>query len=116
MNYFLGAMTGLLGAVTRSEQDADAASAEITEKVTKLVNSYLIPLLMTVATIVLVIFGIINGIRLAKASTDEEKTKVKKNLIGIILGAIICVASIWLIPLIINIAMGTFPTNGLVGF
>lgn len=115
MSSFIGAMGYMIGA-TMNSADPDAASSEITNQVTLLVNKYVIPLMMTVATIILVIFGIINGIRLAKASTDEEKTKAKKNLIGIVLGAIICVASIWLIPLIINIALGVFPTTGLVGF
>lgn len=115
MSNVLGTVGFLLGA-TLNGADADTASTEITTQVTQLVNKYVIPLMMTVATIILVIFGIINGIRLAKASTDEEKTKAKKNLIGIVLGAIVCVASIWVIPLIINIALGVFPSTGLVGF
>ena len=114
MGNVLGALGFMLGA--GNSDVADTAKGEITDQVTLLMNSYVIPLMMTVATIVLVIFGIINGIRIAKASTDEEKTKAKKNLIGIVLGAFICVASIWLIPLIINIAIGVFPTNNLVGF
>ena len=118
MSSFIGALGYLVGGELGMDGSTDAgqAKSEISNKVMELVNTYVIPLLLTVATAILIIFGIINGIRLAKASTDEEKTKAKKNLIGIVIGAVVCVASIWLIPLIINIALGVFPTTGLVGF
>ena len=118
MSSFIGALGFLLGNEIgmNGNTTAGEASTEISNQVMELINSYVIPLLLTVATAILIIFGIINGIRLAKASTDEEKTKAKKNLIGIVFGAVVCVASIWLIPLIINIALGVFPTTGLVGF
>lgn len=116
MSNVFGALGYMLGVTSPNNQSAEDASAEITDKIRLMLNGYVIPLLLTVATAILIVFGIMNGIRLAKSSTDEEKTKTKKNLIGIGLGAIICVASIWLIPLIINIALGVFPTSGLVGF
>ena len=67
---------------------------------------------MTVATVVLVIMGIVTGINMAKASTEEEKSKAKKNLIGILLGAAVCIASIWLIPLIIDLLVAEFGLTG----
>lgn len=77
-----------------------------------IVNTYVIPALMTVATVVLVIMGIVTGINMAKASTEEEKSKAKKNLIGILLGAAVCIASIWLIPLIIDLLVAEFGLTG----
>lgn len=90
---------------------ADTAYSTINMKLLELFNSYIIPGLMTVASVVLVVLGIVNGIRVAKASTEEEKTKAKKNIIGLLIGAIVCVASIWLIPLIIELATGIFDVN-----
>ena len=92
--------------------DAGNTYDEINNKILDLFNTYIIPTLMTAAAIILVILGIVNGIRMAKAQTEEEKTKAKKNLIGLLAGAIICVASIWLIPLIIDLCLGVFPANG----
>lgn len=91
--------------------DAGQTYDEINSKVLELFNDYIIPALMTCAAIVLVVFGIVNGVRMAKAQTEEEKTKAKKNLIGLIVGAIACVASIWLIPLIIELSLGVFGTK-----
>ncbi|MBO5416762.1 MAG: hypothetical protein J6A83_09055 [Clostridia bacterium] len=76
-------------------------------------NSYLIPTLLTIAAGVFLVLGIINGIRMAKASTDEEKTKAKKALIGQLLGMVVCVVSIWLAPLLMNFLMTVFSGNGL---
>lgn len=71
-------------------------------------NTYLVPTLMTIAAAVFLVLGIINGIRMAKASTDEDKTKAKKALIGMAVGMVVCVASIWLAPLLMNFLMTVF--------
>ena len=79
-------------------------------------NSYLVPTLLTIAAAVFLVLGIINGIRMAKASTDEEKTKAKKALIGQFIGMVICVVSIWLAPLLMNFLMSVFSGGGLEAF
>lgn len=104
----------LLAAVTT---DPDSIMDTINTQLLTLFNTYIIPALMTVATVVLVVLGIVNGVHMAKASTEEEKTKAKKNHIGLLAGAVICVAAIWLIPLIIQLALGVFnPANGITPF
>lgn len=108
MNTFLGTtMISLLAADPGSTYDT------ITEQVLDLVNTYIIPGLMTAVTIVLVIVGIVTGVQLAKAASEEEKTKAKKRLLGLGLGIVVCVASIWLIPLLIDLLAGIFTNGGI---
>lgn len=83
----------------------------ITTAITSFFSDVFIPVAMLIATVVLIAYGIINAIRYAKAGSDEEKQKAKKNIIGIVIGAAVCVASIWLIPLIINLFSQRLGTN-----
>lgn len=76
-------------------------------------NDYLIPSIMTIASAVFLVLGILAGIRWAKATTDEEKTKAKKSVIGLGIGLAISVVSIWLIPYLLNFLSGIFLNNGL---
>lgn len=76
-------------------------------------NQYLIPSLMTIASAVFLVLGIINGIRWAKAVTDEEKVKAKKAVIGLGIGLVISVVSIWLIPYLLNFLSTIFMDGGL---
>ena len=81
------------------------------EPLVEFFNAYLIPTLFTIAAAVFLVLGIINGIRMAKASTDEEKTKAKKALIGELIGMVVCVVSVWLAPLLMDFLMSVF-SNG----
>lgn len=101
LNLFMGS---LLSAVEAGQGAYETISTEALA----VVNTYVIPALMTVATVVLVVCGIITGIQLAKASTDEEKTKAKKRLIGIGAGAVVCAVSIWVIPLLVELLTKVF--------
>lgn len=93
--------------------NVDGNYDNIMQPILEAFNSYVIPALMIMATIVLVVFGVINGIRLAKSSQEEEKQKAKKNIIGLLLGALVCVGSIWLLPLLIDLISSLFPYTGI---
>ena len=72
------------------------------EPLKNLFNDAIVPALLIIATAVFLVLGIINGIRMAKATTDEEKTKARNALIGLLIGIIITIAALVLIPLLID--------------
>ena len=74
-------------------------------------NNFLIPTLLTIATGVFLVLIIINGIKIARASTDEEKTKAKKALIGQVVGMLVCFVGIWLVPAFIDFLAAVFGTD-----
>lgn len=74
-------------------------------------NNYVISTLFLIATAVFLYLGIKNGISIAKITTDEEKTKAKRALIGQIIGMIVCFASVWLAPLLIELLQTLFANN-----
>lgn len=80
----------------------------IVEGLTSFTNDYLIPCLMLIASIVFVVLAIVNGIRYAKATQEEDKQKAKKNLIGMVIGVAVCVAGVWLMPLLFNFFKSLF--------
>ena len=77
-----------------------------------LFNDAVVPTLLVVATAVFLILGIINGIRMAKATTDEEKTKARNALLGLLLGVIITIAALVLIPTLIAYLKETLELGG----
>lgn len=74
-------------------------------------NEIFIPVAMLIVTVVLVGYGIVNAVKYVKADSDEGKQKAKKNIIGVVIGAAVSVASIWLIPLLINLFAGQLHTG-----
>lgn len=88
----------LLGALPGA--GSDTGFDEITSKILDVVNLYLIPILLSAATSIFVIWAIIVGIKMAKVSAEEEKVKVKKQLIGIIAGACVSFAAVFVLPLL----------------
>ena len=80
----------------------------LTEPLIAVFNHYVVPVMLAIASAVFVALAIINGIHMAKASTDEEKTKAKKALFGLLVGVIITVAGIWLIPELLDFLVGDF--------
>lgn len=91
----------------------NADYSNMTNTMVSVFNDYVIPSIMTIASAVFLVLGIIAGIRWAKATTDEEKTKAKKSVIGLGVGLTISVVSIWLIPYLLNFLSGVFLNNGL---
>ena len=76
-------------------------------------NNFLIPTLLTIASGVFLVLIIINGIRMARASTDEEKTKAKKALIGQAIGMVVCFVGVWLVPAFVEFLQAVFVPDGL---
>lgn len=74
-------------------------------------NSYVFPLLLTIAIAVFMVLGIINGIKFAKAGTDEERVKAKKSLIYLVIGVVITMASIWLFDSLSEFLMAVFEVS-----
>lgn len=91
--------------------DGSDAYGEMMEALKVFFNNYVVSTLFVIATAVFLVLGIINGIRMAKATTDEEKTKAKKALIGQLIGMIVCFASVWLAPLLIELLQTLFANN-----
>lgn len=86
---------------------------QMTQALLNFFNGYLIPTLMTIAAGTFLVLGIINGIRWAKATTDEEKVKARKAVIGLGIGVAISIISIWLIPYLVNFFGSLFSSDGL---
>lgn len=82
------------------------------EPLKDLFNEAIVPTLLVIATAVFLVLGIINGIRMAKATTDEEKTKARNALIGLLIGIIITIAALVLIPLLIDYLKDTLKLGG----
>lgn len=92
--------------------DATIQYDAIVDRLLSVFNDYLVPSLMVIATCVFVVLAIINGIRYAKATQEEDKQKAKKNIIGMIVGAAVCVGGIWLMPLIFKFLVAAFGWTG----
>ena len=79
------------------------------QQILTIVNNYVIRGIIIVGTIVLAVFVLINWIKFGKAEDGEPKTKAKKALIGTAIAFVGLFASIWLLPMIIQLLIQIMP-------
>lgn len=101
-------------AVDPSENtEAEQKYNDMVKQVLYIINRYVVRACLLVATIVFLIFGIINAVKFSKATEEEARQKAKKNLIGWFVGVILTFAMIWLLPLLFDFLIDLLPGAGL---
>lgn len=101
------------GVVPLADQNIEAEEqfGEIKSNILYVVNSFVIPALMTLVSIVALIMGILNCVKYFKSTEEEARAKAKKNLIGWFIGLVLAFAMIWLLPMFIDMLVELMPSN-----
>ncbi len=103
-NFILSKGLVILDIIPDNTQDDDINNA--LADVAFVITNIIIPVAMFIALCVFVFIGIKEGIKMANARSEEEKTNSKKNLIWLVIGMGVTAMSIWLVPLIFNLLRG----------
>lgn len=92
---------------------ADTEFGNMITSVLTIVNNYVIRGLIIIGAVVVAIMFLINWIKYTKAEDGEPKTKAKKALIGTGIGCVGLIASIWLVPTVIDLLIQIMPIGNI---
>jgi len=70
-------------------------------EIVKVVN-IILPIIMSVLLVIGLYYGIILGVRYAKAESDDDKKKAKDSLVNVIVGVLIAIIFIAVVQIILN--------------
>ena len=70
-------------------------------EIVKVVN-IILPVIMSVLLVIGLYYGIILGVKYAKAESDDDKKKAKDSLVNVIVGVLIAIIFIAVVQIILN--------------
>ena len=97
-------MLSLLAAASGSGVNASALQGmgeSAFNEIVKVVN-IILPIIMSVLLVIGLYYGIILGVRYAKAESDDDKKKAKDSLVNVIVGVLIAIVFIAVVQIILN--------------
>ena len=83
-------------------EDSMSKIANLTfSEIVKVVN-IILPVIMSVLLVIGLYYGIILGVKYAKAESDDDKKKAKDSLVNVIVGVLIAIIFIAVVQIILN--------------
>ena len=94
-------MLNIFSLIAATDKDAAEVAEAAFERFSGIIN-IILPILMSVLLVLGMFYGIILGVKYAKAEEDEDKKKARGALINVIVGVLIAIIFVAVVQIILN--------------